>query len=65
MSNSNSTSLPTYTELADTIVSLREENMQLKARLKEWEARWGKESHNSSKPPSTDNPYTKAKVITA
>ena len=37
---------------------LREENIRLKARVAELEERWGQNSQNSSKPPSTDPPST-------
>jgi transposase len=41
---------------------LREENQQLRFRLKELEERLSKDSHNSSKPPSTDPPHRKRKT---
>jgi len=37
---------------------LREENIRLKARVAELGERWGQNSQNSSKPPSTDPPLT-------
>jgi transposase len=49
-------------DFAEAVVLLSEENARLRVRVKELEAQLGKNSHNSSKPPSTDNPYTKAKA---
>jgi transposase len=42
---------------------LRQENVQLRALVRELEARLGKDSHNSSKPPSSDPPYRKPRSL--
>ena len=41
------------------LAQLREENARLRARVQELEARLAKDSHNSSKPPSSDPPFRK------
>ena len=41
------------------LAQLREENARLRARVQELEARLAKDSHNSSKPPSSDPPFAK------
>jgi transposase len=41
------------------MAQLREENLALRVRVAELEARLAKDSHNSSKPPSSDSPYRK------
>jgi transposase len=45
--------------LLSELAQLREESCQLRARVAELEARLSKDSHNSSKPPSSDSPYRK------
>lgn len=45
---------PTYAELAALVVELREANRVLTQRIAQLEARLGKNSQNSSKPPSSD-----------
>ncbi len=45
---------PTYDELAALVVELREANLALTQRVAQLEARLGKNSQNSSKPPSSD-----------
>lgn len=52
---------PTYEELVDLVVQLREENKQLKRRIQQLEERLGLNSENSSKPPSTDQKKNKQK----
>ncbi|MBM4319675.1 MAG: hypothetical protein FJ125_06880, partial [Deltaproteobacteria bacterium] len=48
-------------ELETLLAAERERNRQLEERVKELEARLGRNSDNSSKPPSTDPPWRKRK----
>lgn len=50
---------PSYDELAMLVGVLREENLALKAKVAELEARLNQNSRNSSKPPSSDSPFVK------
>ena len=52
-------SKPSYDELVVLIGVLREENLALKAKVAELEARLNQNSRNSSKPPSSDSPFVK------
>lgn len=52
-------SKPSYDELAVLVGVLREENLALKARIAELEARLNQNSRNSSKPPASDSPFVK------
>jgi transposase len=52
-------SKPSYDELAVLVGVLREENLALKARIAELEARLSQNSRNSSKPPASDSPFVK------
>lgn len=45
------------------VARLRQENAQLHARIQALEARLGKDSHNSSKPPSSDPPHRKPRSL--
>jgi len=53
-------SKPSYDELAALVMTLRDENTQLKARIAELEARQNQNSRNSSKPPGSDSPFVKS-----
>ena len=50
---------PTYQELVDLVASQAELIEKLTARVAELERRLGADSSNSSRPPSSDSPYTK------
>ena len=43
----------------DFIIILIDKTNHLEARVRELEEQISKDSHNSNKPPSSDNPYTK------
>jgi transposase len=51
---------PSYEELAALIVELRAENAALRERIEELERKAGRDSTNSSMPPSSDRPVSRA-----
>lgn len=53
--------LPSYEELAGLVVGLASQLERAHARIAELEARWGRDSTNSSSPPSADSIAAKAK----
>lgn len=54
---------PDLATLLAELARLREENVWLRARVQELEARLAKDSHNSSKPPSSDPPFCKPQSL--